>query len=70
MREKDNLKGGKKVLLDKSYLVIQVSDNSQEDVSRFISEVEYAIQCSENVNQSGAFQLRDSHYVETSSTTP
>ena len=35
------MKGGKKVLLDKSYLLIQVSDNSQEDVSKFISEVEY-----------------------------
>ena len=40
---KDDVKGGKKVLLDKSYLVIQVSDNSQEDVSRFISEVEYSV---------------------------
>ena len=41
MKEKDDVvKGGKKVLLDKSYLVIQVSDNSQEDVTRFISEVE------------------------------
>ena len=40
---KDHVQGGKKVLLDKSYLVVQVSDNSQEDVSRFISEVEYAL---------------------------
>ena len=40
---KDDVKGGKKVLLDKSYLVIQVSDNSQEDVSRFISEVENTV---------------------------
>ena len=47
MTEKDDVKGGKKVLVDKTYLVVQVSDNSQEDVSRFISEVEYysAVQC-------------------------
>ena len=45
---KDHVQGGKKVLLDKSYLVVQVSDNSQEDVSRFISEVEYTLH-SQNV---------------------
>ena len=45
MTEKDDVKGGKKVLVDKTYLVVQVSDNSQEDVSRFISEVEYYSQC-------------------------
>ena len=39
----DPVQGGKKVLLDKSYLVVQVSDNSQEDVSRFISEVENTV---------------------------
>ena len=40
MTEKDHLQEGKKVLPDKTYLKIHVSDNSQEDVSRFISEVE------------------------------
>ena len=39
----DHVQGGKKVLLDKTYLVVQVSDNSQEDVSRFISEVENTV---------------------------
>ena len=50
MTEKDHLQEGKKVLPDKTYLKIHVSDNSQEDVSRFISEVK----SSQSVRLSGS----------------